>query len=164
MVSVKTLKPAVTLSPANRRGLTTHAKGMRELTMETKIPAEGVPAGDLDILTEVVGRLSDERLAAGVRALRDQIANGSDVAVRADRLELSPQEAAKLLCVSRTFLIKLMDKGELAFHYVGKHRRVEMNDLRELQQRMHADTRHSAEEFAHLAQLESRAAGEISTT
>lgn len=129
--------------------------------METKIPAEGVSTHDLDLLGEVAGKLSDERLAAGVRALQSQIASGTDVVMLGVGSELSPQDAAKMLRVSRTFLIKLMDKGELEFHYVGKHRRLKMDAVRELKQRLHAATRRSAEEFAHIDRLEAQAVAEM---
>ncbi|MGH9837615.1 MAG: helix-turn-helix domain-containing protein [Blastocatellia bacterium] len=43
--------------------------------------------------------------------------------------EVSPEKAAKFLHVSRPFLVKKLDAGEVPFHWVGTHRRILMSDL-----------------------------------
>jgi excisionase family DNA binding protein len=48
--------------------------------------------------------------------------------VPADRL-LTTQEAADMLDMSRTYLIRLLDEGKIPFQRIGRHRRITMHDV-----------------------------------
>ena len=67
-------------------------------------------------------------LALIVQALSSAADGKRIVLVEVDD-EVSPEKAAEFLHVSRPFLIKKLEAGELPFHWVGSHRRMLMSDL-----------------------------------
>lgn len=83
--------------------------------------------------------------AEAVRHLLVELATGASVHVLADDAELTTQEAADLLGISRTYLVRLIDDGKVPAHLVGTHRRLRAADVLAYQARREARLQAAAE-------------------
>ncbi|MER0243309.1 helix-turn-helix domain-containing protein [Streptomyces sp. HSW2009] len=82
----------------------------------------------------------------------DHLAAGRGVALVASAAELTTQQAADLLNVSRPFLIGLLEAGEIAHRTVGTHRRITTSSLLDYQRKDDHRRQQMADELTQLGQ------------
>ncbi len=104
-----------------------------------------------------VGNTNDEiELPEGaVRLLVDILVNmaeGNAVTLIPVHAELTTQQAADFLGISRPFLIRLLEEGVIPYHKVGTHRRVCFEDVRDYKKRMLEERESALEALAAEAQ------------
>jgi len=104
-----------------------------------------VVAGEQD-KTLVVPRGAVELLAR----ILAHMAAGQGVSVVPSHAELTTQQAAELLNVSRPFLIGLLENGEIEYRKVGKHRRIRAESLMSHMAQDDVQRREAAEELTRL--------------
>ncbi|MDR9469189.1 helix-turn-helix domain-containing protein [Marinospirillum sp.] len=81
-----------------------------------------------------------------------ELGEGNTVKLVPIHAELTTQEAADLLNVSRPTLIKLLDDGEIPYHRSGNRRKVRFADLRHYQDELEHKRLQTLEELTALDQ------------
>jgi excisionase family DNA binding protein len=104
-------------------------KGKQELVL-------AIPAGAVRLLLNILTQMSE----------------GNAVTLIPINAELTSQEAADLLHVSRPFLVRLLEQGDIPYHKVGTHRRIKLTDLLAYKKKMEAESLKAREELTREAQ------------
>jgi excisionase family DNA binding protein len=87
-----------------------------------------------------------------LRAVVRPLSAGQGVTILPVLAELTTQQAAEQLGMSRPSLIKLLEGGEMPFHRSGTHRRIYLRDLLLFKGRRDAAAARSVDELAADAQ------------
>ena len=127
------------------------------------ISVEASTAGeqDLSVLDGAVKQLAlDSPVRALLANLRAGLMSGKAVTLVEQDAELSPNQAAELIGVSRPFLLRFMRAGALKFTTVGTHQRIALPDLLEFNDRRLAAGKLAAEAVANGASREQTTVGE----
>jgi len=112
---------------SERPGLSLHVEGQKEIRLPKRITA---------LLFEILA----------------EVAQGHSVSIGTQDEELTTGEAADLLNVSRPHLVKLLEAGEIPFHKVGTHRRVNRADVLDYKARQRDRAEAAMRELADQAQ------------
>ncbi len=81
----------------------------------------------------------------------DAMSQGLAITVAPHNTQVTTQEAADLLGVSRPTLVRLLEAGEIPFELRGRHRRVMLADVVAYQQRARAQRRATLDEMTRAA-------------
>jgi len=80
------------------------------------------------------------------------MARGDSLTVVPVGKEVTTQQAADLLNVSRQYLVRLLDEGRIPFRKTGKHRRLRIEDVLAFKERRDRDRRAGLRELSRLTQ------------
>jgi len=87
-----------------------------------------------------------------LNSILTEMAKGNAVTLIPVHAELTTQQAAQTLNVSRPFLIEQLEKGVIPYRKVGTHRRVMFKDLMEYKQTMDHNRLNALEELSAIDQ------------
>lgn len=93
---------------------------IRQLVQDGTVNIVGAKGRKVPLPSVVVGLLDE---------ILKNMQAGKAVSIVPEHQQLTSQRAANLLGVSRPFMVRLLEEGQLTFHMVGSHRRVYLKDL-----------------------------------
>ena len=131
------------------------------MSVMQELDAAHVPDEQLAALDQFAAGLGPSELRDLLTALSVSVKNGSDVTLLESDAELTPSQASAQLKMSRTYLYKLLDRGEIVSHNVGRDRRIRASDLARFEASRQRDRRELAERFAHANETRRGAAEEL---
>lgn len=92
-----------------------------------------------------------EEVYRALKRVVDAMSQGLAITVAPHNTQLTTQEAADLLGVSRPTLVRLLEDGEIPFERRGRHRRVMLADIVAYQESARAERRATLDEMTRRA-------------
>ena len=100
------------------------SRRLRELLSSGRAPPLFISSANGSEAIEIL-----ESLGGVILEILDVLSSTGGVAVVCKDSELTTQQAADILNVSRPYLIELLESGDIPFHTVGTHRRVRFDEV-----------------------------------
>ena len=126
--SLNQIKDSLSRTKANRRKI--------QLTIQESKEVIEIPIEALSFLKDVLAIMAE----------------GNDLMIIESDSEMSTQDAANILNISRPYLVKLLESGQIPFKKTGTHRRVLVKDIIEFKSQLKKDRRKSLNLLAKQAQ------------
>ena len=113
--------------------------------------------GNLEHATTLIGPQGEvvelpTPVADALKQIVHYLARGQAVTLAPVESELTTQQAADLLNVSRPYLIKLLEDGRISFTKTGTHRRIRLSDVLVYKEQRDSERRRGLAELARLSQ------------
>lgn len=113
------------------------------------ITAAALQPHDIEVVESALAKIPDtSELVVQLQAIVRSVRNGLDISVLTQDKELTPNEAASLLQVSRPHVMSLIKRGELVSHLVGRDHRIPQSEVMDLLRRKAEASRDVAAAFA----------------
>ncbi|NIF21481.1 helix-turn-helix domain-containing protein [Candidatus Pantoea multigeneris] len=127
-------------------------RGQRELAtyLSTRLETQTISIQDAENVSHQI-ELPTSALMM-LMTILGEVAEGNAVQVVPIHAELTTQEAANILNVSRPHLVKLLEEGELKFHKTGRHRRVFFADLMKYKEQRDQQSQKAMQDLSDLSQ------------
>jgi excisionase family DNA binding protein len=141
----------LTPDPAEHERLEQLRDAVEEIAVEANPAGEPAPPAKLVSPDGVEVEIPASAFTALQAVVRDMARGLTMTLIPHDR-DLTTKEAADILSVSRPFLVKMLDSGEIPFHRVGSHRRVNVEDVLAYRERRAARRREHLAELTRLSE------------
>lgn len=109
-------------------------------------------AVDIEIKDEKVHIKIPSAALGFLSTILQLMAKGKAISIIPSDSEVSTQQAAEILNVSRPHIVKLLEQGKIPYHKVGTHRRIKLADIERYRQEKAEERRKNLSKLSKQAQ------------